>query len=115
MTKEDIWEINKEYDRIRDDLMDDPDPSVWERSKADYTQKKFDSYKKKLCSLSGEQRSEFETRFQREMVRAIELGELDRNSFGPQRTRELDELLNKGRSKPSLLRRVKRKIAALAR
>ena len=104
----DIYSINKEYDYIRDILMDDYDYGVWRRCKAYYTYEKFKEYYNVLEGLSGGDKKEFKQRFIREMRRAIELGELDKSIYEDEDREKLDRLLLASNNGKTKLRRIKK-------
>lgn len=87
-----VYAINVEYDFIRDILMDN-DPVIWETFRTYYTYKKFSNYLFTLTRIADEFKDEYIDRFRREMIRAIELGELDRDLFEPKKIYLLDTLL----------------------
>lgn len=78
-SREDIYRINQEYDRLRDEMMKEPES--WNRKKCQYTQKKFHSYMKNLRCVCSEFSREYAHRMSREFCRAKELDELSIDYF----------------------------------
>lgn len=77
--REAVYQVNKEYDRLRDELMKDPE--VWKKKKCQYTQKKFHSYMENLGHVCSEFSREYAHRMSREFCRAAELDELSIDFF----------------------------------
>lgn len=87
-----VYAANKEYDFIRDILLDN-DRVIWETFKTFYTLKKFDNYMFTLSRIADEYKDEYIDRFQMEMKRAIEQDELDWEVFDERKTKFLKLLL----------------------
>lgn len=87
-----VYAANIEYDFIKDILLDN-DPEIWKTFKPYYTLKKFDNYMFTLSRIADEFKDEYIDRFQMEMKRAIEQGELDWSTFDERKTKFLKQLL----------------------
>lgn len=88
-----VYAANVEYDYIRDYLMDNKDPEVWERFKYYYNLKRFDNYMFTLARISEEFKKEYVERIYGEFRRSDELGELDMAIFDEKRKAMLESLL----------------------
>ena len=91
---EKVYAASVEYDYIRNFLIDEEEPEIWERFKKYYTVKKYDNYLFTLYRISEEYRPEYVERFYNEVKRSIELDELDWELFSPRTRNRLERLLD---------------------
>ena len=93
LKKDRAFSINAEYERARNLIIHDTDPSLWDRFKGYFRYKQFCIYLFTLSRIDQETKYDFVLRFSDEMKEAEQLQELDRSLFSKTQLKKMDLLL----------------------
>ena len=88
---EKVYCMNVEYDYIREILMEYPE--TWNRFKYVYWVKKFSNYGATIARIENEYKREYIQRISAEFNRAMQLGELKKSEFPPNKWADLQFLM----------------------
>ena len=83
--------VNKAFDSVRDQLM--LEPKVWQASQAMYWKMKYQKYRFACDHLNGSDRDVYRNRMSRELKRAMQLDQLDKEAFSPKEWNEIRLLI----------------------
>lgn len=91
-TAEEIFSVNIEYDRLREELIQSQ--TLWEKSKAQYWQKKYHSYSRTLDTLEKKYQKDFLIRFGAELKRGFLKKEFDSSIFSKEEWKQIQWIMD---------------------
>ena len=102
--RESAYAIHREYDRIRDILMEDQE--TWQRFQGIYWYRKFHSCREVWNRLEDSLKREYLDRARREYMRAMQTGQLDRTLFTAADWKKIRSMINRSEGAASMLRAI---------
>lgn len=102
--REIAYAVNREFDRIRDVLMQDRE--TWERFHGIFWYRKYHCCQAVCERLSGALKEEYTGRMNREFNRAMQTGQLDENLFADADRKRVRAMINRSEGAASMLRSI---------